>query len=767
MKTSNNNRLYKLLPAIHRIRDSEQEEPLLALLQVIDEQVEELEHDIGQLYENWFIETCEDWVVPYIGDLVGYRPVHEAGEPGEVLTPQGRLRNKILIPRREVANTLRYRRRKGTLSLLEQLVNDVAGWPARAVEFYKVLGWAQALNHQYSARGLTVDLRHRDALDRIDGPFDELAHMVDVRQISSRRTAGRHNIPSVGLFVWRLKAYSVTHTPAHCTEDIGAHCYTFSALGNDTPLYTRPEQEAEPTQIAGELNLPVPIRRLAFEEHGVEDGKAFRRASSEYYGLLGNTLTGKSLAIWAPNWPKKGAEQPLPRECIIPADLSGWHYQLQRGQIAVDPVLGRILFPPKQLPKKGVWVSYHYGFSDDIGGGEYDRPISQHPDSTIVQVAGQEQLKAALGPWKSDSDGQVPESQPLHAVIEIIDSGVYVLPINITLKKEHSLQVRAANGKRPIIRLLDWQTDLPDNLSVILGPGSRFTLDGLLIAGRGVQIESDFPGGDRAKDDRKEGDWNNRERASVTIRHSTLVPGWSLEPDCDPSRPAEPSLEIINTYPCILIEHSIVGSIQVNLDEVKRDPIPIRISDSIIDATGADCDSPECEAIGAAGFALAHAIIDVVRSTVIGRVLTHAIRLGENSIFMGRITVARRQMGCMRFCYLTPYSRTPRRYNCQPDLVEAPVREDLTPGLPAEVIEQLLAPERMRVRPQFNSTRYGTPTYCQLADSCAEEIKRGADDESEIGVFHDLFQPQRKANLHVRLEEYVPAHEDVGIIFSS
>lgn len=43
----------------------------------------------------------------------------------------------------------------------------------------------------------------------------------------------------------------------------------------------------------------------------------------------------------------------------------------------------------------------------------------------------------------------------------------------------------------------------------------------------------------------------------------------------------------------------------------------------------------------------------------------------------------------------------------------------------------------------------------------------GADDESEIGVFHDLFQPQREANLRTRLEEYVPAEFDVNLIFST
>jgi hypothetical protein len=75
--------------------------------------------------------------------------------------------------------------------------------------------------------------------------------------------------------------------------------------------------------------------------------------------------------------------------------------------------------------------------------------------------------------------------------------------------------------------------------------------------------------------------------------------------------------------------------------------------------------------------------------------------------------------------------------------------------------------ERDRVRPAFNSLRYGTPTYCQLSQTCAEEIVRGADDESEMGVFHDLYQPQRCANLRARLEEFTPAGADVGIVLSN
>jgi len=712
-------RLSELLPTVYRQRDAEQGQPLQALLRVIAKEVDVVEEDISQLYQNWFIETCQDWVVPYIGDLIGYRSVHEAGEPRDVSTPQGQQRNRILIPRREVANTIRYRRRKGTLALLELLANDVAGWPARAVEFYKLLGLAQTINHLRLTQGRTVDLRRGVALDCLDGPFDELAHTVDVRRITSHRTRGRYNIPSVGLFVWRLKAYSVTETPAYCREEVGPHCYTFSVLGNDTPLYTRPEPEPDPTHIAGELNLPTPIRR-----------RVFGARKTDYYGV------GKSLEI------RVGESRRLvPPGQIVPANLADWHYRPRPGQVAVDPELGRIAFPPRHLPSKGVWVSYYYGFSADVGGGEYDRPLL-HPTErfTRYRVGRHEDLKridGALERWRND--------KPRHAIVEITDSGVYVEQIEISLGENQTLQLRAANRTRPVIRLLDWHTELPDALSVSGERGSRFTLDGLLVTGRGVQIEGELAG--------------------VTVRHSTLVPGWALHEDCEPRRPAEPSLQLFNTpQACVNIEHSIIGSIQSNQDEVRTDPVRILISDSVLDAT-----SREREALGAPGWPVAHARLTIARSTVFGRVQVHAIELAENSIFDGLIRVARRRRGCMRFCYVTPYSRTPRRYNCQPDLVERPVKEDLKKMKAATDAEKevTLQRERLRVRPQFSSVRYGTPTYCQLAEACAEEIKRGADDESEMGVFHDLFQPQREANLRTRLDEYTPAGMEAGIILAS
>jgi len=150
---------------------------------------------------------------------------------------------------------------------------------------------------------------------------------------------------------------------------------------------------------------------------------------------------------------------------------------------------------------------------------------------------------------------------------------------------------------------------------------------------------------------------------------------------------------------------------------------------------------------------------------VFGIVDVHAMPLGENSLFSSCVNVARRQVGCMRFCYVPPGCRTPKRHHCQPDLVVQAIKENTMLSAAQQAAD--IASERLRVKPQFNAVRYGKPAYAQLAETCAPEIRRGADDESEMGVFHDLYQPQREANLRTRLEEYTPAGMDVGIVFAN
>jgi hypothetical protein len=140
---------------------------------------------------------------------------------------------------------------------------------------------------------------------------------------------------------------------------------------------------------------------------------------------------------------------------------------------------------------------------------------------------------------------------------------------------------------------------------------------------------------------------------------------------------------------------------------------------------------------------------------VFGRLLTDTLTLAENSIVTGNVQVERQDDGCVRFCYVPPRSRTPRRHGCQPD------------GVAGQLTGEARADAEARVRPTFTSARYGTPAYAQLAATCAEEIVRGADDRSEMGAFHDLQGPSRAASLSVRLDAFTPAGSDTGLIFAS
>ncbi|QTF92402.1 hypothetical protein [Halomonas sp. BM-2019] len=856
--TRDPDRLYHLLPVVHRQRDSERGEPLRALLQVVTEQVDVLEDDLARQYADWFIETCDDWVVPYIGALIGYET------PPQVVADSERtaLLSSVITPRRAVANSIRDRRRKGTLPLLELIAKDTADWPARAVEFYRLLAWMQPVNHHRLTRGRTADLRDGLALTLLGGPFDSVARTIDVRRITSTRTQGTFNVPHVGAYVWRLKPYAVAHEPAYAREELGSGAYTFSVLGNDLPLFTLPVPEPGPDALAEPPNVPAPILRRVLAQN-----------LATYYG------PDKSFAIWAEDWPRRGEGGLVEAEKVIVADLSGWHYQPARNHIAVDPELGRIAFHKRQAPAGDVHVRYHYGFSDDTGGGAYPRALRQPGGAATYPVgegAKYPSIGTALEAWRADD--------PDDAVIEIVDGGVYTEPLAIALREAQSLQLRARNGTRAVLRLLDYRASRGDAMAVQGATGSRFVIDGVVITGRSLQCRGPM--------------------AKLRISHATLVPGWSIGPDCSPSRPVEPSLELIDCTAVVTIERSILGSIQVSQDEVGADPALITITDSIVDAT-----SETREAVGAPSWPLAHAVLRIHRSTVIGQVQTHAILLAEDSLFTGTVRVARRQIGCMRFCYVPAGSRTPHRYRCQPDLavsealealpvaerggpVVAPIHvggdmgvieesipesanlrlhfdtsnpapaigETLTltlaidnlgprttagiaitinpPRRPGDASQSPFEPDpdvtvsrgalvddidppvweiaqlppagravltarltvaslaepphigafisaytflddgaayrdrlreeaRSAVHPLFVDRRYGRPGYCQLDLCTAPAIREGASDASEMGAFHDLYQPQRASALSARLAGHVPAGMSAGLLFAS
>lgn len=688
-------RLYELLPAIYRIRDAEQGEPLKALLKVIAQQAGVLEENLAQLYDDQFAETCAPWVLPYIGDLLGI-----GGLPGAPLSS-----------RAEVAHTISYRRGKGTAAMLEQLARDVSGWPARAVEFFQLIAATQYMNHLRPENESFINVRDAERLEYLGSAFEhsttgaaDLTHTVDVRRIGGGH--GRYNIPNVGIFLWRLRSFSLTRSPAVPASPGDRRRFYFSPLGIDMPLFNLPLTEEESTHLAEPINVPDRIKR-----------REMKRSLEDYYGR------GKSMLLERARADIKIEPEEVPVTKITVCDLTDW-LNLPTDRIAIDPVLGRIAFPKNQHRK--VLVTFHYGFSANMGGGEYNRLTALDTRRTqVLDPDGVPVLKKVSNTYFKDAaahhvdfttiNDALADLSPKGGTVEIVNSGRYEenLTINATGKR---IEIRAADKRRPLLVL-------SQDIQISGDEDDEVILDGLLITGGALKVSGQL--------------------GRLRLRHCTLVPGISLDADGKPSLPKTPSLVVDAANTRVEIDHCITGGI------LAADDVEVRIKDSIVDATAETN-------LAYAGTTWFGGQLRITNSTVIGKVRTSVMRLASNTIFLAAIAsgedkkklvapvlAQRRQEGCVRFSYLSPGARVPARYHCQPTT------------------------DASLIRPLLMSRRYSAPEYCQLSAFCTPEIREGADDEAEMGAFHDLFEPQREAHLRTRIDEYLRFGLEAGIFYAT
>jgi hypothetical protein len=677
-----------------------------------------LEEDIEGLYDDWFIETCDDWVIPYIGDLLGVHAVHS------LCAGRAKMRGYV-------ANTIAYRRRKGTAAVLEQVSRDVTGWPSHVVEFFALLAVTQHLNHLRLDKGRTACVRDTDEIELAGGPFETTAHTLDVRRISTR--GGKYNIPNIGIFLWRLQSYPLTQVTARKIGDEGNR-YTFDPLGLEISLFNRPQTEDWIVHLSEEINVPGRLRRypLYSELEAIRNGEVLQPSYFDPQPVFAIDIT-----VDGETKPRR-----VPLEDIFICNMADWRDppsldkiesevtgdESKRITIAIDPMRGKMTLP-SEISLQEVFVSYSYGFSGDVGAGPYDR-ISSIQQTLAGEVDWQvgvskeaadgklifDTVKGALEAW---SNRLLEEASGAKVgLIVIMDSRTYVEQ-NLTVSVPYGCQLLivaadwpaprlkgqfAARGLRPHL-----QGDIKISGTISSEPDhGELVIDGLLIEGNLSVLEGNL---------------------RLRIAHTTLK--------------ARDNITIIKINGAssveLTIDRSICGPIEIAGNESGLILNESIVNDSIIaENTPAQID----------------------RCTILG--ISNLRRLqASNSIFMEKVTVKQRQDGCVRFSYLPYDSPSPRRFRCQPDLAIAAKKEALGRDLSDKEKNAL----KNRLRPAFTSVHYGDPGYAQLSSTSAKEVQTGAEDGSEMGVFGILEQPLREVNLKAALEEYMRFGLEAGIFY--
>ncbi|MEQ9366043.1 MAG: hypothetical protein RIF32_17500, partial [Leptospirales bacterium] len=573
----------------------------------------------------------------------------------------------IFSQRAFVANTLAFRRRKGTTMVLEQLARDATGWPTKVVEFFELMGATQNINHPRIGKGGTALIRDANRMDLVHTAFDSSAHTADIRrggETAATKGGGTYNIPNVGIYVWPLPAYEVREAqprPLSGEPD----CFHFSPLGLDLPLFNIPQTEEDISQFADEINLPTPLRRrpLYDETENLRDPTADVAANTIFF-TPGREVLGVEI---------DGA--PIPSAEILISDLRDWtkpeatktYTFFENGaeqnvvrdiSVAVDPVLGRLAFPDGEAPAGDLRVNYAYGFIGDIGGGPYNRRpsvVDNLPETIDWQAGvvadpspvGAEELYAKLDEaiiaWNAQPAGTI-------GIITVMDSRTYAEELTgasaIIMKEGSSLMIVAADwpvigaienataGERKIGRIVPsgLRPHLRANIEVrgtapgeSLTPGS-LSLDGFLVEGDLTVLEGNL-GALRLAHMNFAGDGADSGRVIVRANANSGEAG------------------TYNENLSVVFERSIARRLDLSASVARLLTI-----DSIVHT-----------AAGPVAIDAGKTRADIRSTTVLGETRLRTIE-GENSVFMDALNVERRQEGCVRYCSLHEESVTPRRF---------------------------------------------------------------------------------------------------------
>src|SRR5215218_60314 len=158
--------LYKLLPAIYQEYDTNEENNVLReFLKIIGSQAATIRQDIDGLLNNFFINSCEEWVIPYIADLTAAKVVP----------------NSSLNSRLDTQNTIRWRKLKGTQMGLVDLIRNTINRNAKVKEAFRYCSSTSHLAFKSSDIVVNkthsyVDLHDQNALTDIDTENDITPH---------------------------------------------------------------------------------------------------------------------------------------------------------------------------------------------------------------------------------------------------------------------------------------------------------------------------------------------------------------------------------------------------------------------------------------------------------------------------------------------------------------------------------------------------------------------------------------------------------------